>query len=510
MAMASASAASSLAGSALGRSTRTIAWIWRFSAWPAPTTVFFTRFAAYSATGSPASAGTNSAMPRACPSLRVACASLLTKVSSTATSCGESSRSTAASPSWSCLRRSARLALSFESTVPQATNASRVPSIVTSPQPVRRRPGSMPRMRVGNVAKALPLSSPGLTRRSRSSRLSLPGRDGRVKPGHDKAWGRSSPRPRHRRLRDLEVHEDVLHVVVVLERLDEADQFFRRLVVDIDRILGAPDEGGFLRFAEAGLERLRDLGERTLLAIDLVPVLARGDVVGAGLDRRLEHGVGVGRLGVELDHAHPVEQEGDRAGLGEVAAALREHGADAGGGAVAVVGHRLDNEGRAARTVALVADLLIGLGVAALRLLDRTVDVVLRHVLGLGGEDRGAEAWVEGRIGGAELRRDGDLAGELAEELGALRVHLALLVHDVLELGMSGHAGRASRERRAGGPSTRSVAIGNAGLIRRRGFLLKCALRMRHRPRGPFGPSCCGGRSRGRGTRRLDPNFIRE
>ena len=43
-----------------------------FSLWPAPTMVFFTRFGAYSATGRPASAGTSMAMPRACPSLRVA------------------------------------------------------------------------------------------------------------------------------------------------------------------------------------------------------------------------------------------------------------------------------------------------------------------------------------------------------------------------------------------------------------------------------------------------------
>ena len=48
--MASASAASSDCGSAFGSSTPTINLICAFSAWPAPTMVFFTRFGAYSAT----------------------------------------------------------------------------------------------------------------------------------------------------------------------------------------------------------------------------------------------------------------------------------------------------------------------------------------------------------------------------------------------------------------------------------------------------------------------------
>ena len=48
-----------------GSSIFTIMAICAFSAWPAPTTVFFTRLAAYSVTSSPASAGTTRAMPRA-------------------------------------------------------------------------------------------------------------------------------------------------------------------------------------------------------------------------------------------------------------------------------------------------------------------------------------------------------------------------------------------------------------------------------------------------------------
>ena len=93
-----------------------------FSQWPAPTMVFFTRFGAYSATGTPAFAGTSSAMPRAWPSFRVAVASLLTKVASTAASsgrelvdhCGQARRGSSTS-------RSASEALSLVATEPQAT-----------------------------------------------------------------------------------------------------------------------------------------------------------------------------------------------------------------------------------------------------------------------------------------------------------------------------------------------------------------------------------------------------
>ncbi len=88
-AIASASAASWLGGSAFGSSTRSISLICSFSQWPAPTMVFFTRLGAYSATAIPARAGISSATPRAWPSLSVALASLLTKVASTAASSGD-------------------------------------------------------------------------------------------------------------------------------------------------------------------------------------------------------------------------------------------------------------------------------------------------------------------------------------------------------------------------------------------------------------------------------------
>ena len=105
-----------------------------FSAWPAPTTAFFTAFGAYSATADPARAGTSMATPRAWPSFSVAAASRLTKVASTAASCGENDLDDAAQArrGW---RRAARRAerVSCGRIVPAATKLSREPRL-------RRRP----------------------------------------------------------------------------------------------------------------------------------------------------------------------------------------------------------------------------------------------------------------------------------------------------------------------------------------------------------------------------------
>ena len=96
---------------------------------------------------------------------------------------------------------------------------------------------------------------------------------------------------------------------------------------------------------------------------------------------------------------------------------LAEAGAHGARGAVAVVGQRLDDHRDAAGAVALVADLVVVLGVAALAALDRPLDVVLGHVGGLGRLDRGAQARVERRVGQPALGRHLDLALQPREQL---------------------------------------------------------------------------------------------
>src|SRR6185437_7417809 len=99
-AMASASAASSDCGDAFGSSTPIIMRICALSPCPAPTTVFLTTLGAYSATDSPARAGTSMATPRAWPSFSVDAPLALTKVCSTAASCGAWVSMMRMSPSW--------------------------------------------------------------------------------------------------------------------------------------------------------------------------------------------------------------------------------------------------------------------------------------------------------------------------------------------------------------------------------------------------------------------------
>ena len=139
-----------ICGSAFGSSTPIIMRICAFSPWPAPTTVFFTTLGAYSATISPACAGTSMAMPRAWPSLSVADRVGIDE--------GRLHRRFVR-PEFLDHRAAARhgsppavgpsAARSLVSTEPQATWISRLPSASIRPQPVRRRPGSMPRMRIG-------------------------------------------------------------------------------------------------------------------------------------------------------------------------------------------------------------------------------------------------------------------------------------------------------------------------------------------------------------------------
>jgi hypothetical protein len=158
-----------------------------------------------------------------------------------------------------------------------------------------------------------------------------------------------------------------------------------------------------------------------------------------GLERGLEHRIGA-RGGGGIDHrADAAEQERHAVELAELAAVLAEQRAHVGGGAVAVVGQRLDDERHAARCQALVAHLVVGyaffLPAAAA---DRALDIFLRHVHRARGENRGAQARV--RVGVRALARgDHDLAHELAEQPGALLILRALAVHDVGELRMAGH-----------------------------------------------------------------------
>ena len=116
--------------------------------------------------------------------------------------------------------------------------------------------------------------------------------------------------------------------------------------------------------------------------------------------------------------------------------------ADVARGAVAVVGHRLDDDGNAARAVAFVGDGFVAVALAGGgRLFEDALDVVVRHIGRLGLGDDGREAGVVGRVGHAAalFDRDDHFLGNLRKGCRALCVLRALRFLNVMPLGMSGH-----------------------------------------------------------------------
>ncbi len=241
---------------------------------------------------------------------------------------------------------------------------------------------------------------------------------------------------------------------MVVERLDQLDQALARIVLHRHGVLRPPHEAGGGRGPQFGVEGVAHRDEAVQARQEFMHLVGRDHLVGAGVERELEHRV-VASLVLRVDDlADMAEQEGDRIVRHHLAAELREGRAHIGAGAVAVVGQRLDDQRHAAGPAAFVAHLVVVLRVAALALLDRALDIVLGHRLRLGGEDRGAQARIVVGVRQARFRRHGDLAAELGEELGALLVLLALAEHDVLELGMAGHGrlAKSAGEIAGGGP----------------------------------------------------------
>ncbi len=172
---------------------------------------------------------------------------------------------------------------------------------------------------------------------------------------------------------------------------------------------------------------------------DFVAIIARGDIFRARFHRRFEDLFLAAGLGRVEDEAEPVEAMRNAALGAKIAAVLRKGGAHGGGGAVAIVGQRLDDDRAAARAVAFVTHFLIAFAVLRAGLVDRALDVVLGHRLRLGGIDGQPQARVHVGIGHAHFRRHGDFAAELGKHRAALLVLRALAMHDVLEFGMAGH-----------------------------------------------------------------------
>src|SRR5882757_1258098 len=262
-----------------------------------------------------------------------------------------------------------------------------------------------------------------------------------LSPGEPAVRGRLRVQFRHDVVADVEVRVDVLHVVAVLERVDQAEHLAGALGVQRHGHRRQEARLGRLVVVARVLQRLADRDQVGRLGHDLEAVAEVVDLLGA----RVEHGeqhVVLAEVTLGDDHdALAVEHVRHRARVGHVAAVAGHRGADLAGRAVAVVGQALDEHGDPVGSVALVRDRL---PVGAAGLLARAtfagpLDVVRGH----GGLpcllDRVVERRVAVRITPAGARGDLDVLDQLREQLAALGIEVGLLVLGGGPLGVAAH-----------------------------------------------------------------------
>src|SRR5712671_5970879 len=164
------------------------------------------------------------------------------------------------------------------------------------------------------------------------------------------------------------------------------------------------------------------------------------DVLCSGFDDGLEHVVCTGgRCGVE-DLTDAIEHETDAVGFAECSACLGKSGAYLARGTITIVGERLYDDGGPARSIALVANFLVGVVRSAPgAAFDGAIHRVLGHIGLTSSEDRRPKPRVRGWVGETRAGRRSEFPDDFGEHLGALFVLRALPVHDVLELRMACH-----------------------------------------------------------------------
>src|SRR5438552_3054312 len=259
-------------------------------------------------------------------------------------------------------------------------------------------------------------------------------------PGSTPSTLTSAAHRGHRLGVDVEVGEHLRHVVHLLELLDQPEQPLRVRALDLDRALRGHRDLGRLHRESARLEPLLNGVELARRSRDDQLIAVPRHVLGPRLERDLERGVFIGLPRVHHDLRLAVEHPRDRVGGAQVGAVPGEEVPDLGDGPVRVVGRRLDEDRRAARTVAFVGHVFVLHALQPARaLLDGAIDVVPRHVLGLGRLDGGAETRIPGGVAAALPRGDGDFPDQLGEGGAASGVGDGLLPLYLLPFAVAGH-----------------------------------------------------------------------
>ncbi len=263
---------------------------------------------------------------------------------------------------------------------------------------------------------------------------------------------------------------DLLHVLVLLELVDQFEHFGRFGFTELGRrgadvfVLGRDRRDAAL--LERLLQRAEILeqaaGDELRLAL-FAGALA--ELLETVVDQVELEVVLVDALGIQPEHAHASELEGDAARRREVTAVLVERVADRRHGARRVVRRAFDQHRDTVRRVTLIDDLFEVGSVATGGTLDCRVDLVLRHIHGTRVLDRAAQRGVRVRVGAALFHRDGDVLADAAELLChavPAREHRVLSDFENASHDCSINSGRAAgREGRAIYPSGESLARWN-------------------------------------------------
>ena len=237
---------------------------------------------------------------------------------------------------------------------------------------------------------------------------------------------------------------DRLHIVVILEPIEQLAHFGHVLLVfEGDIVLRHHFDLRLNKGVSQRLERFAHRGEIVRRGVDFKGVLVRLEILGARLERLHHHGILIQFAALHDDNALFVKLPGNAVSRTQARAVLVEQVAHIRNRAVFVIGQSLDNHRDAADAVALVIiGLVVDLAVCARILIQRALDVVVWHVVGLGLGDAVAQAGVELRIGRtAFLDCNRHLTADLSEDLGFFRVIRSLTLGNIMPFGMSRHVG---------------------------------------------------------------------
>ena len=102
----------------------------------------------------------------------------------------------------------------------------------------------------------------------------------------------------HHLIRNIRIAEDILHVIIVIQRIDELQKRFSLFLVKRRQCLRLPDHFHAVRITKLFRQARRNLADVLECAGDRMPALVRLRIVGARFDRRFEDGVGRTRRGL--------------------------------------------------------------------------------------------------------------------------------------------------------------------------------------------------------------------